>query len=78
MGPLELADLIGLDICLDIMEVLYDSFKDSKYRPCPLLRQMVDGAGWEGNQVGASMTIRPRRFTGAPNGECSRKGRDHE
>jgi 3-hydroxybutyryl-CoA dehydrogenase len=51
MGPLELADLIGLDICLDIMEVLYDSFKDSKYRPCPLLRQMVDG-GWLGRKSG--------------------------
>ncbi|MFQ6128196.1 MAG: 3-hydroxybutyryl-CoA dehydrogenase [Thermoplasmata archaeon] len=41
MGPLELADLIGLDICLSIMEVLYNDFKDSKYRPCPLLRKMV-------------------------------------
>ena len=51
MGPLELADLIGLDICLDIMEVLYDSFRDPKYRPCPLLRQMVDG-GWLGRKSG--------------------------
>ena len=41
MGPLELADLIGLDVCLDIMEVLYEGFADSKYRPCPLLRKMV-------------------------------------
>ncbi len=41
MGPLELADLIGLDVCLDIMEVLYDGFADSKYRPCPLLKKMV-------------------------------------
>ncbi len=41
MGPLELADLIGLDVCLDIMEVLYDGFNDSKYRPCPLLKQLV-------------------------------------
>jgi 3-hydroxybutyryl-CoA dehydrogenase len=41
MGPLELADLIGLDVCLDIMEVLYAGFNDSKYRPCPLLKQMV-------------------------------------
>jgi 3-hydroxybutyryl-CoA dehydrogenase len=41
MGPLALADLIGLDTCLYIMEVLYDGFKDSKYRPCPLLRQYV-------------------------------------
>jgi 3-hydroxybutyryl-CoA dehydrogenase len=42
MGPLALADLIGLDVCLYIMEVLYDGFKDTKYRPCPLLRKMVD------------------------------------
>ncbi|MCX6150200.1 MAG: 3-hydroxyacyl-CoA dehydrogenase NAD-binding domain-containing protein [Ignavibacteriales bacterium] len=41
MGPLRLADFIGLDVCLNIMEVLYDGFKDSKYRPCPLLRKMV-------------------------------------
>ncbi|MFZ1947414.1 MAG: 3-hydroxybutyryl-CoA dehydrogenase [bacterium] len=41
MGPLQLADLIGLDVCLSIMEVLYEGFSDSKYRPCPLLRKMV-------------------------------------
>lgn len=41
MGPLTLADFIGLDVCLDIMEVLYEGFSDSKYRPCPLLRKMV-------------------------------------
>ena len=41
MGPLELADLIGLDVCLDIMKVLYEGFNDSKYRPCPLLKKMV-------------------------------------
>ncbi len=51
MGPLKLADLIGLDICLDVMEVLDDSFKDPKYRPCPLLRQMIDG-GWLGRKSG--------------------------
>lgn len=51
MGPLALADLIGLDTCLSIMNVLYDNFKDSKYRPCPLLVQMVD-AGYLGRKVG--------------------------
>ncbi len=51
MGPLELADLIGLDVCLDIMEVLYAGFADSKYRPCPLLRKMVS-AGWLGRKSG--------------------------
>jgi len=51
MGPLALADLIGLDVCLFIMEVLYDGFKDAKYRPCPLLRKMVD-AGYLGRKAG--------------------------
>ena len=51
MGPLELADLIGLDVCLDIMEFLYDSFKDPKYRPCPLLKKMV-AAGYLGRKTG--------------------------
>lgn len=51
MGPLALADLIGLDVCLSIMEVLYEGFKDSKYRPCPLLRKMVD-AGYLGRKTG--------------------------
>ncbi|MBK8946491.1 MAG: 3-hydroxybutyryl-CoA dehydrogenase [Ignavibacteriae bacterium] len=41
MGPLELADFIGLDVCLSIMNVLYEGFNDSKYRPCPLLKNMV-------------------------------------
>ncbi len=49
MGPLTLADFIGLDVCLDIMEVLYRGLGDSKYRPCPLLRKMVD-AGWLGKK----------------------------
>jgi 3-hydroxybutyryl-CoA dehydrogenase len=51
MGPLALADLIGIDVCLDIMEVLYRGFADSKYRPCPLLRQMV-AAGRLGRKSG--------------------------
>ena len=51
MGPLELADLIGLDTCLAIMETLYDGFADSKYRPCPLLRKYVE-AGWLGRKTG--------------------------
>jgi len=51
MGPLTLADFIGLDVCLDIMNVLYDGFGDSKYRPCPLLRRMVD-AGYLGRKSG--------------------------
>ncbi len=51
MGPLTLADLIGLDVCLNIMEVLYEGFRDPKYRPCPLLRKMVD-AGYLGRKSG--------------------------
>jgi 3-hydroxybutyryl-CoA dehydrogenase len=51
MGPLALADLIGLDTCLSIMNVLYDGFKDSKYRACPLLVQMVN-AGRLGRKTG--------------------------
>ena len=51
MGPLALADLIGLDVCLDIMRVLQDGLGDPKYRPCPLLIRMVD-AGWLGRKSG--------------------------
>ena len=51
MGPLALADLIGLDTCLAIMETIYDGFNDSKYRPCPLLRKYVE-AGWLGRKTG--------------------------
>jgi 3-hydroxybutyryl-CoA dehydrogenase len=51
MGPLTLADLIGLDTCLAIMETLYDGFKDPKYRACPLLRKYVE-AGWLGRKTG--------------------------
>jgi 3-hydroxybutyryl-CoA dehydrogenase len=50
MGPLELADLIGLDVCLDILKVLYGSLRDPKYRPCPLLEKMVN-AGWLGRKT---------------------------
>jgi len=51
MGPLELADFIGLDTCLSVMQVLYEGLADSKYRPCPLLVKYVD-AGWLGRKVG--------------------------
>ena len=51
MGPLALADFIGLDVCLAIMNVLHDGFGDSKYRPCPLLKRYVD-AGWLGKKSG--------------------------
>ena len=51
MGPLELADFIGLDTCLSIMNVLYDGLADSKYRPCPLLVKYVE-AGWLGLKTG--------------------------
>jgi 3-hydroxybutyryl-CoA dehydrogenase len=51
MGPLELADFIGLDTCLAVMQVLYDGLADSKYRPCPLLVKYVE-AGWIGKKAG--------------------------
>jgi len=51
IGPLALADMIGLDVCLAVMEVLYSEFSDSKYRPCPLLRKMVR-AGYLGRKSG--------------------------
>jgi 3-hydroxybutyryl-CoA dehydrogenase len=56
MGPLALADLIGLDTCLAIMEVLYKGFGDSKYRPCPLLRKYVD-AGYLGRKAGRGFYV---------------------
>ena len=59
MGPLELADLIGLDVCLDIMKVLYESFRDSKYRPCPLLEKMVN-AGRLGRKTGRGFYEYPK------------------
>jgi 3-hydroxybutyryl-CoA dehydrogenase len=56
MGPLTLADFIGLDTCLYIMEVLYEGFGDSKYRPCPLLRKYVK-AGWLGRKSGRGFYV---------------------
>ncbi|MGH7638210.1 MAG: 3-hydroxyacyl-CoA dehydrogenase family protein, partial [Gemmatimonadaceae bacterium] len=51
MGPLQLADFIGLDTCLAILEVLHDGLGDPKYRPCPLLRKYV-ASGWLGKKSG--------------------------
>ena len=65
MGPLELADFIGLDTCLSIMQVLYEGLSDSKYRPCPLLVKYVE-AGWLGRKSGRGFydyTVTPPRPT---------------
>ena len=65
MGPLELADFIGLDTCLSIMQVLYEGLSDSKYRPCPLLVKYVE-AGWLGRKAGRGFydyTVTPPRPT---------------
>ena len=56
MGPITLADYIGLDTCLAIMEVLYEGFGDPKYRPCPLLRKYVE-AGWLGVKTGRGFYV---------------------
>src|SRR5579872_1609347 len=56
MGALELADFIGLDVCLDIMEVLQEGFGDPKFRPCPLLKKMV-AAGWLGKKSGRGFYV---------------------
>ena len=81
IGPLALADLIGLDVVLAIMEVLHDSFSDPKYRPAPLLREMVMPAAWAARRAGASSSIHdpeaglssrlPRR---RPGGQAALKG----
>ncbi len=60
MGPLELADLIGLDVCLDILKVLYESLRDPKYRPCPLLERLV-AAGWLGCKTGHGFYEYPKK-----------------
>jgi len=65
MGPLELADFIGLDTCLSIMQVLYEGLSDSKYRPCPLLVKYVE-AGWVGRKSNRGFydyTVTPPRPT---------------
>ena len=68
MGPFELADYIGLDTLLSILNVLYAGFKDSKYRPCPLLQEYVD-AGWLGRKSGRGFY-----FYSAPGGAIVRNG----
>jgi 3-hydroxybutyryl-CoA dehydrogenase len=60
MGPLTLADFIGLDVCLDIMRVLEEGLGDPKYRPCPLLVRMVD-AGWRGRKSGKGFFEYPQK-----------------
>jgi 3-hydroxybutyryl-CoA dehydrogenase len=58
MGPLTLADFIGVDVCVDILRVLHEGFGDPKYRPCPLLIRMVD-AGWLGRKTGRGFYTYP-------------------
>ena len=64
MGPLQLADFIGLDTCLSIMQVLHEGLADSKYRPCPLLVKYVE-AGWLGRKTRPRLLRLSRRDAGA-------------
>ena len=78
MGPLELADFIGLDTCLAIMNVLHEGLADTKYRPCPLLVKYVE-AGWLGRKTSAASTTiaastRSRRGSSS-RGPCRASGR---
>ena len=69
MGPLTLADFIGLDVCLAILEVLHDGFGDPKYRPCPLLRRMV-AAGSPRAEVGPGLSTRTPETTSTRAQRC--------
>jgi 3-hydroxyacyl-CoA dehydrogenase len=60
MGPLTLADFIGLDVCVDILRVLQEGFGDPKYSPCPLLVRMVDAGGWGGSRGGGFTVTKSR------------------
>ena len=75
LGPLELADFIGLDTCLSIMQVLYEGLSDSKYRPCPLLVKYVE-AGWLGRKTGRGFydyTQTPPRPTRSASNQASKQ-----
>jgi 3-hydroxybutyryl-CoA dehydrogenase len=65
MGPLTLADFIGLDTCLYILEVLHEGLGEAKYRPCPLLRKYVE-AGWLGKKTGRGFYEYSTAGAGAP------------
>ena len=72
MGPLELADFIGLDTCLAIMNVLHEGLADTKYRPCPLLVKYVE-AGWLGRKTGAASTTTAARSRSRRADGCCRR-----